>query len=289
MYIRIPETLGLDDVPMAKPAAKPYRPPITKGGQYIREEDAGKLLTILAGPSPYREYIRRVMTSKAASALPKRFLRIVSSPKEVPDERLRKRFVTVDNKIVGGTIDRRTGTIYMIPAPGRRSDTRLEFALHEAVHLFAYPFIALVDDKTFQSSYGRGCTTETDVGTFQRKYCFGFGEGATQVITEQIMETQGISKSDEKPYEEFTPPVLELIKIFTLDRFARAYFWGAINEFTQAMEFRWGNEWRNVAHFTSAGKTKSTLEWINKLELAYIKRRGPKGDFPMPSPYARYA
>jgi hypothetical protein len=289
MYIRIPETRGLADLPSCNPTGRPYRPPFTKGGQYIREEDAGKLLTILAGPSHYQEYIQRVMNSKAFSAFPKKFLRIVSSPKEVPDERLRKRFVTVDNKIVGGTIDRRTGTIYMIPAPGRRNETRLEFALHEAVHLFAHPFMALVDDKTFQSSYGRGCTAESDVGSFQRKYCFGFGEGATQVITEQIMGCQGISKSDEKPYEKFTPPVSELIKIFTLDRFARAYFWGAINEFTQAMEFRWGNEWRNVANFTLAGKTKLALEWINKLELAYIKRRGPKGDFPSPSPFARYA
>jgi hypothetical protein len=289
MYVRIADTLGLGDVPSAKPPSTSYRPPITKGGQYIREEDAGKLLTILSGPSPYQKYIWRAMTSKAASALPKRFLRIVSSPKEVPDERLRKRFVTVDNKIVGGTIDRRTGTIFMIPAPGRRSDTRLEFALHEAVHLFAHPFMALVDDKTFHRSYGNSCTTEADVGTFQRKYCFGFGEGATQVITEQIMQAQGISKSNEKPYEQFTPPVLELIKIFSLDRFAHAYFWGAVDEFTQAMEFRWGNEWRNVANFTSAGKTKLALEWINKLELAYIKRRGPKGDFPTPSAYARYA
>jgi hypothetical protein len=289
MYIRTHETLRLDDVPSAKPAAKPYRAPITKGGQYVGEEDAGKLLTILAGPSPYQEYIRRVMTSKAASALPKRFLRIVSSPKEVPDERLRKRFLTIDNKIVGGTVDRRTGTIYMIPAPGRRSDTRLEFALHEAVHLFAHPFMALVDDNTFQSTYGRSCTAERDVGTFQRKYCFGFGEGATQVITEQIMEAQGISKSDEKPYEQFTPAVLELIKIFTLDRFARAYLWGAVNEFTQAMEFRWGNEWRNVANFTSTRHTKLALEEINRLEIAYVRRRGPKGDFPMPSPYMRYA
>ncbi len=103
------------------------------------------------------------------------------------------------------------------------------------------------------------------------------------------METQGISKSEEKPYEEFTPPVLALIKIFSLDSFARAYFWGAINEFTQAMEFRWGNEWRNVVNFTAAGKMELALEWINKLELAYIKRRGPKGDFPTSSPYAKYA
>jgi hypothetical protein len=259
MYFRMPERPLIGTGSLAAPPVKPYRPPFTKGGQYIREEDAAKLLTILAGPSPYQAYIRQVMTSQAAAALPRKFLRIVSSPSEVPDARLRRRFTTVESKIVGGTIDRRAGMIYMIPAPGRRSDTRLELVLHEAVHLFAHPFMALVDADTFERNYGRGCTNERDVGSFQRKFYFGLGEGATQLITEQIMKAQGISKSDEKPYKEFTSPVLQLVKIFTLDRFASAYFGGAINEFTRAMEFRWGNEWRTVANFTSAGKTKLAL------------------------------
>src|SRR5438094_46647 len=120
MYIRTLAASSLDDLPLCKPTAKAYRAPFTTGGQYVRDEDAGKLLTILSGPSPYEDYIRQVMGSTAASTLPKNFLRIVSSSKEVP-EHLRGRFVKVNNKIVGGTIDRRTGTIYMIPAPGRRS------------------------------------------------------------------------------------------------------------------------------------------------------------------------
>jgi len=289
MYIRTLAALELSDLPSPKPTGKPYRPPFASGGEFIREQDAGKLLTILSGPSPYQHYIQAVTASKAASVLPKNFLRIVSSPKEVP-EHLRGRFVTANGKIVGGTIDRRTGTIYMIPAPGRRIDTRLEFALHEAVHLFGHPLINLVHEETFQKSYGKSCRVgEADVGTFQRKYCRGFGEGATQVITEHVMEAQGISKHSERPYAEFTPPVLELIRIFSLDRFARAYFWGAVKEFTQAMELRWGNAWRNVANFTSAGKKELALKEINKLEIAYIRRRGPKGDFPTPSAFRRYA
>jgi hypothetical protein len=162
MYIREPAAWGLGDLPSARPTAKPYRPPFTSGGEFIRGGDADKLLTILSGPSPYQNYIQPLVASKAASALPKNFLRIVSSPKEVP-EYLRGRFAADEDKIVGGTIDRRTGTIYMVPAPGRRTDTRLEFALHEAVHLFAHPFLDLVDEKTFQSNYGRSCSTGTDL------------------------------------------------------------------------------------------------------------------------------
>jgi hypothetical protein len=159
MYLRMPERPLIGTRSLAAPPVKPYQPPFTKGGQYIREEDAAKLLTILAGPSPYQAYIRKVMTSQATAALPRKFLRIVSSPSEVPDTRLRRRFTTVESKIVGGTIDRRAGMIYMILAPGRRSDTRLELVLHEAVHLFAHQFMALVDADTFER------TTEEDVST----------------------------------------------------------------------------------------------------------------------------
>jgi hypothetical protein len=288
MYIRTPEVWGLAGPTVTNPCDKPPKPPITNGGQFIDESDADKILSIISGPSLYQKYILPVFAVQASSKLPKKFFRIVSSLNDVPAH-LRGRFVKVDNKVVGGTIDRVTGTIYMLPPPGRRSDTRLEFALHEAVHVLAHPFMTLVDDRTFQSKYGRSCTAETSVGTFQRKYCFGLGEGATQVITEQIMSCQGISRSPEQPYKEFTPPVLKLIEIFSLERFARAYFWGAVKEFTQAMEFRWGNAWHNVANFTSTRNTKLALEEIKKLEFAYIRRRGPKGDFPTPSPYKRYA
>jgi hypothetical protein len=295
MYIRTREMLGLADVPSAKPTPKPCRPPFGTGGEYIREDDAAKLLAVLAGPSCYRKYIQPVLESKAASVLPKSFLRIVSSLSEVP-EHLRGRFVKVGDKIVGGTIDRRTGTIYMLPAPGRRIDTRLEFGLHEAVHLFAHPFLALVDEKTFRRNYGVDRFPFVDVGTFQRKYGVGFGEGATQVIVEQIMEAQGIGKYyHERPYDEFTPPVFELMRIFSLDTFARAYFWGQLNEFTEAMEFRWGKDaWVKVAYLTDTKKTKEALAEINRLENAFKKRfedilrSSPKGDFPTPSRFRSY-
>ncbi|HEX6729511.1 MAG TPA: hypothetical protein VF074_05850, partial [Pyrinomonadaceae bacterium] len=193
-------------------------------------------------------------------------------------------------KMVGGTIDRRRGIIYLLEIQGVRGYTRFEYALHEAIHLFAHPIMTIVDDRTFETNYGRPFRRgETDVGTFQRKYGRGFGEGATQLITEQIMTKQVISKLKEMPYKEFTPPVLQLCKIFSLDRFARAYFWGAVKEFTEAMEYRWGDGWKKVVSSSAAGLTKMALDQIAGLELEYIKRRGPKGDFPTPSTIRRYA
>ena len=55
------------------------------------------------------------------------------------------------------------------------------------------------------------------------------------------------------------------------------------------MEFRWGNAWRTVANYTTAKDPKKALAYIDELERAYIKRRGPKGDFPTPSAFRRYA
>src|SRR5215813_972265 len=269
MYLRTSEWDQLGEPPAG---AQRYKPPIGDGGKFIREDDAGKILAILDGPSRYQDYLKPILT-EAKSKLPRKFLRIVTSEQEVPAH-LRGRFVKVGDKVVGGTIDRPNGTIYMLPPPGRSSDTRLEFALHEAIHLIAHPFTNLVDEDTFKSKYGNSCIPLNDVGSFQRKYCFGFGEGATQAITEHIMADQGISKTqDERPYKEFTPVVLKLISIFSADRVARAYLWGEIKEFTDALEFRWGPNWLSVARFAATGDTKRTLRYIDQLELEWIKRR----------------
>ena len=123
--------------------------------------------------------------------------------------------------------------------------TRLEYALHEAVHLFVHPIIPPKDCP-------RIC-----VGTFQRTYGGGFGEGTTQAITEAIMDGQEISRYyRDQPYKVFTRPVRDLIKIFSVNLFARAYFWGATKEFTDAMESRWGKAWMQIIGLANIKKPK---------------------------------
>ena len=286
MYLRNPDMLQLAG-PLAEPPAKSYTAPITNGGQFIREDDAEHVRTIVSGPSPYQNYI-----ADRASKLPRQFLRIVLTVEEIP-RHLRDRFGSDRDTVVGGTIDRGTGKIYMLPPPGRRSDTRLEFALHEAIHLLAHPFTSLVDDNTFQKNYGRPCIRDASVGTFQRKFCRGFGEGMTQLITEQIMSRQGISETkDQRPYREFTPIVRELMRIFSSEAFARAYFLGEVNALVQRMEFRWGRAWETIPAI-AAHQPEIALAEIKKLEDAFAERikksMGPKGDFPTPSQLKKYA
>src|SRR4030095_16915355 len=280
MYIRTNEPWGFAVPQTDQSKLQPYEAPIKNGGQFITEGDADKVLTIISGPSPYQSYIKAVMATPAFAKLPKNFLRIVGSTHAVPQQ-LRSRFGSVDDKIVGGTIDRANGTLYLVAPPGRRNDTRLEYALHEAIHLLAHPFMTLVDEATFRTKYGPSCRPEPTVGTFQRKFCFGLGEGATQLITEQIMAKQNIKKFiGDSPYKDFIPPTLELIKIFSPDKFASAYFLGAVKEFTDAVEARWGNGCRNVANMTGAGARDRALNYIDQLERVFIGRRGPKGDYP---------
>jgi hypothetical protein len=266
---------------LGDPLPSSYKPPINKGGQPVDEKDGKHLLTILAGPSPYQIYLARAMAN-AATTVPGNFLRIVTSVKNQVPRHLQGMF-TQGGGFTGATIDRWTRTIYAQPAPGLRMETRLEYALHEAVHLFADP----------HAPAARSCPTLC-IGTFQRTYGRGLGEGTTQVITEDVMDAQGISRYyRDRPYDAFTPPVREIIKIFTLDTVARAYFFGDVNTLTAAMDWRWGPDaWRVVARLTSQGDTKKALDEIKKLEAAHVQRfqlRGPKGDFPSPSRTRMYA
>jgi hypothetical protein len=131
------------------------------------------------------------------------------------------------------------------------------------------------------------------VGTFQKNYGRGFGEGATQAITEAIMDAQGITLYYRaRPYENYTKPMRKLMAIFDVDVFARAYFFGAIAAFTGAMDYRWGSDWRKVAAYTTLQKPDKAVAEIDRLEAAHFKRlhqRGPKGDFPTPPRYSNVA
>lgn len=260
--------------------APSYRPPIDKGGQPVDDSHGHHLLTILAGPSRWQTYLTQAMANRATT-VPRNFFRVVTSPNQVP-KHLRHLFrLRSDGSMVGGTIDRWTRTIYMVPAPVLRQETRLEYALHEAVHLFADPHAPT------EAACAAPC-----IGTFQRRYGEGFGEGLTQVITEDIMNAQGISRYyRDHPYDVFTAPVREVIRIFGVDLMARAYFFGDKASLEAAMKARWSDRWQQVAGLTTVKNSNGALAEIKRLETAYAAaarlrqmiQQGPRGDFPTPS------
>ena len=81
----------------------------------------------------------------------------------------------------GGTIDRWTRTIYMVPGPGPAGpDAARVPPSTSACILFAHPHAPT------QPQCPRPC-----IGTFQARFGHGFGEGLTQVIAEDIMADAG--------------------------------------------------------------------------------------------------
>jgi hypothetical protein len=271
MFIRVNHD-GYGDAGLGTPPAG-----FTKGGLPVGEDDARHLLTILAGPSSYQSYITRAMAHRATT-VPKRFLRIVTSVSGQVPKHLQHVFTRGGGRMVGGTIDRWTRTIYVLPAPGLRAETRLEYAIHECVHLFAHPHAPTREQ----------CPPPC-IGTFQKAFGTGFGEGLTQVITEDIMDAQGISRYyRDRPYDDFAAVTREVIKVFGRDAMARAYFFGDVQSLRTSMDARWGTNWHAVAGATSAGGKARALAQIPQLEAAYHKRiedvmrHSPKGDFPTP-------
>jgi len=273
MFIRVNHD-GLGDGVLGAPPAS-----FKKGGLPVGEGDAHHLLTILAGPSSYQAYLARAM-AQHATTVPARFFRVVTSVRSQVPKYLQQVFAgNVGGRIAGGTIDRWTRTIYVVPAPGLRAETRLEYAIHECVHLFAHPHAPT------KQQCPQPC-----IGTFQQAFGFGFGEGLTQVITEDIMDAQGISLYyRDRPYQDFTAVMREVLKVFGRDALARAYFFGQVQALRTSMEARWGMNWHAVAGATTVGDTARALRQIPQLEAAYrqriddLIRQSPRGDFPTPS------
>lgn len=279
MYIRVHD--GYGDGLLGQPAG------FKNGGLPVNEGDAPHLLTILAGRSSYQTYLTKAMANRATT-VPKRFLRIVTSVSHVP-KHLQHVFTSGGGRMTGGTIDRWTRTIFMVELPGLPDHTRLEYALHECVHLFADP----------HAPTPQTCP-QPCIGAFQHEFGHGFGEGLTQVITEDIMDKQGISLiRDDRPHKDFVAIMRAVIPHFGLDAMARAYFFGAVKPLRTAMEARWGaNNVLALTQHTSAGFTKRVLDWIPVLEAAHnqrmkaeearrkqleeIIRTSPRGDFPIP-------
>jgi hypothetical protein len=266
MFIRVNDGYG-DGFLGAPPAS------FKKGGLPVGEDAAPHLLTILERRSSYQSYLTRAMAQRATT-VPKKFLRIVTSVSSQVPKYLQRVFTSGGGRMTGGTIDRWT---------------RIEYALHECVHLFAHPHAPA------QQACPQPC-----IGAFQDEFGTGFGEGLTQVITEDIMDKQGISLNPhDRPYENFAAVMRAVIPVFGLDAMARAYFFGAVQSLRTSMEARWGINWRAVAGHTTAGNKTRALAQIQQLEAAYkvrmeaeealkkrmedLIRKSPKGDFPTPT------
>jgi hypothetical protein len=204
------------------PSTMVYVRPFDSAERDITESDAGHILTILGGPSPWQQYLQPNLAAYRKT-LPAKPLRICDASE----------FVRGYSRIFGesppvnaqGFVDRRNGIMVLKEFPsGNRGKTKVGLALHEAVHLFSHP-----PGKSNQ-------LRATSYGMLDR----GLIEGITQVVTEDILAQQGISPLRERwqVYESLTPIARRFMNSFS-PMVAEAYFNGRLRPLINAIQGRW--------------------------------------------------
>ena len=234
-----------------------FQPPFSSAERNITEKDAPHIFTILGGPSPWQQFLRRNLVAHKKD-LPARPIRIVTDGE----------FAGKYNGIFGqppptdaqGFVDRASATIYLREFPARNfNQTKAGLALHEAVHLFSHP--------PGRSNRLRA----TSYGLLEQ----GLLEGLTQIVTEDIQVAQCIRplRSDWQAYKEYVPVARRFMQVFTPALIADAYFNGSITPLVNAITRRWTIDgFRRVRQLTNQKKTEQALQAIEAIEQTYRSR-----------------
>jgi hypothetical protein len=231
-----------------------FQPPFSSAERNITEKDAPHIFTILGGPSPWQQFLKRNLDAHKKD-LPGRPMRIVT------DTEFARRY----NGIFGesppadaqGFVDRANATIYLREFPARNfNQTKAGLALHEAVHLFSHP-------------PGRSNRLRATVYGLLEK---GLLEGLTQIITEDIQAAQGIRplRTEWQAYQEYIPVARKFMQVFMPAVVAEAYFNGIVTPLINAISRRWSfDAFHKVRQLTNQKKTQQALQAIETLERAY--------------------
>jgi hypothetical protein len=234
-----------------------FQPPFSSAERNITEKDAPHIFTILGGPSPWQQFLKRNLDAHKRD-LPATPMRIVTDGE----------FARKYNGIFGesppadaqGFVDRANATIYLREFPTRNfNQTKAGLALHEAVHLFSHP--PGRSNRLRATAYG---LLET-----------GLLEGLTQIVTEDILAAQCIRplRSEWQAYKEYIPVARRFVEIFTPGVVADAYFNGSITPLVNAMTTRWTIDgFRRVRQLANQKKTQQALQAIETLEQAHRLR-----------------
>ncbi|HEY8224570.1 MAG TPA: hypothetical protein VIG25_04780 [Pyrinomonadaceae bacterium] len=216
----------------------------------ITENDAGQVLTILGGPSPWRQYLQANLNSNRRD-LPAKPIRICDPGEFVTG--YRRIFRQAPDPDAQGFVDRRNAMIILKEFPERNfGKSKLGLALHEAVHLFSHP-------------PGRSNLIR---GTVFNLLQHGLLEGLTQMITEDILTEQCISPMRERwrAYEAFTPVARRFVASFSPRIVGDAYFLGRINPLVNLIHIKWtDNAFHRLRELVNQKQTPAALQMIDRL------------------------
>ena len=216
----------------------------------VTENDAGHVLTILGGPSPWQHFLQANLSSNRRD-LPAKPIRICD-PGEFATG-YRRIFGQAPDADAQGFVDRRSAMMILKEFPERNfGKSKLGLALHEAVHLFSHP-------------PGRSNLIR---GTVFNLLQHGLVEGLTQIITEDIQTTQCIRPMRDRwrAYEAFTPVARSFVASFSPRIIGEAYFFGRINPLVNLIHVRWTDRaFHRLRELVNQKQTQAALRFIDQL------------------------
>jgi hypothetical protein len=227
------------------------------GEERIREEDFESVLTVLAGPSPWQQYIRANLRI-TRQHLPRRPFRVVKYAELAETMR-----ALGDEQNIGhipGVTDKRTGTIIMQEWFGVNSNaTFLGAALHETVHLVSHP-----------ANQGRAHSTGFSI------LGEGLLEGMVECVTLDILKAQRITLAREKwrGHIQRVPVAVALLRSLSVSLLARVLFGGDFQQFVLTMHHIYSRQgWEEIKQLTTENKPQQAIRRMSELRASQEQQR----------------
>jgi len=224
----------------------------------IREDDFESVLRVLAGPSPWQQFIVTNLRV-ARQNIPSRPFRVVSA-KEF-ERTMRALGEQGDLGHTPGVTDKRTGVITMQEFFGMNSHaTYLGAALHEAVHLVSHP----PGRANRQHSTAWGIVGE------------GLLEGLVECVTVDILNTQRIALARPKMrgHVQRLPVAIELLRGLGVPLLGRVLFEGDFRQFLLLMHHTYSvRGWQEIQSLTTANNPRRAIQRMNELRAVQEQQR----------------
>ena len=209
----------------------------------VLEPGFNSVLKVLAGPSPWQEYIlpNLAITKKKLPAKPFSIVKL----REYSDLMDKLGLKDIDRNIPGFT-DKQRGTITMVEWGLNTKTTFLSAALHEAVHLVSHP-----------PQQGAAHSTAWDI------LGQGLLEGMVECVTLDILLAQRIAlaKASMRGHQQRLKVAVTLLRTLSIPFMARVLFGGQKDPFEPVVRqtYSW-NGWEEIKTLTTNNDADRALE-----------------------------
>jgi hypothetical protein len=215
----------------------------TSAEEPVLEPGFNSVLKVLAGPSPWQEYIlpNLAIAKKNRPAKPFSIL----SLREFTDL-LTSRGIPGSERNIPGFTDKKTGTITMAEWGPNTKSTFLGAALHEAVHLVSHPPQQGAANSTAWDILGQGLL-----------------EGMVECVTLDILLAQRIAlaKPSMRGHQQRLKVAVTLLRTLSIPFLARVLFGGQRDPFEPVVRhtYSW-NGWDEIKTLTTNNEADRALE-----------------------------